>query len=155
MVGEVEVIEGIENWGTTEITVTTVDSVITFTVDGTEYTADSSGVTPAINEWVPILYHKRDDSDGWEFVCLDDGTAISWLRQGGTRHFLVWRGASTDNYVKLAEWNFMADQSIEISQYEDVEITFIGENMAFEINGKQIIVDTQEYQLNTTPANLT
>ena len=86
MVGEVEVIEGIENWGTTEITVTTVDSVITFTVDGTEYTADSSGVTPAVTEWVPILHYAVMTALSTYAACDEEGKfyAAEQKDQSGT-----------------------------------------------------------------------
>lgn len=58
--GDVVMVEGIDNWGTTEITVSTVDNVSSFTVDGTTYSfTDGGPITPTITEFTPIPINGR------------------------------------------------------------------------------------------------
>ena len=106
-VGEVVTIEGIDDWGATEITVSTADNVRSFTVDGTTYSfSDGAAITPEVTEWpVPIHYRLYDveGNDDTYYLVDNDGRVITYSEEGAASQ----RGfyASLDEFDPTDSWD--------------------------------------------------
>lgn len=90
VVAEVVMIEGIESWGSTEITVSTADNVKSFTVDGTTYSfTDGEAITPSVTEFptsTDIFKRSYTGQPGNDVFAVDsEGKLLVLTADGGSK----------------------------------------------------------------------
>lgn len=152
-VAEVVMVEGIDNWGATEITVSTADNVRSFTVDGTTYSfTDGAAITPAVTEWVSPLYYRYNESYA---LVNNEGKLIVVVFDEYTKRIFTNPQGDESDVQEGAFYAAIADQqsidawgfgSIEVSGSED-----LANNYNFVIDGVACKFSQAEDKISPAP----